>query len=84
MPFELILNIKPKLATNLLFSKNVINLAIIYILYKFKTKIAIIYTIAKAKIRYNAIKNLIAIEIGNWVYLRLYYGYNLPGKLYKK
>ena len=65
MLFKLILNIKSKLATDLLFSENAANLAIIYILYKFEAKTAIIYTIAKAKIKYNTIKNLIAIGIGN-------------------
>ena len=65
LPFKLILSIKPKSATNFLFSENVADLAIIYILYKFKAKIAIIYAITKAKIRYNIIKNLIAIGIGN-------------------
>jgi len=63
--FKLILNIKPKLATNFLFGKNATDLAIIYILYKFKAKIAIAYIIAKTKIKYNAIKNLIAIEISD-------------------
>ena len=65
LPFELILNIKPKLVTNLLFSKNIADLAIIRILYKFKAKTVITYAIAKAKIRYNTIKNLIAIGIGD-------------------
>jgi len=63
--FELILNIKPKSATNFLFGKNVANLAIMYILYKFKAETAIVYAIAKAKIKYNVIKNLIAIKINN-------------------
>ena len=53
------------MATNFLFGENAADLAIIYILYKFKTKIAIAYAIVKAKIKYNAIKNLIAIGIGN-------------------
>ena len=65
MPLKLILNIKLKLVTNLLFGENVANLAIIRILYKFKAETAIIYAIAKAKIKYNAIKNLIAIKIGD-------------------
>ena len=65
MLFELILGIKLKSAINFLFSENVADLAIIYILYKFKAKIVIAYAIAKAKIKYNAIKNLIAIKIGN-------------------
>ena len=65
MPFELILNIKPKSVTDLLFSKNVADLATIYILYKFETKTAIAHAIIKAKIKYNAIKNLIAIKIGD-------------------
>jgi len=65
LPLKLILNIKPKSATNFLFGKNVTNLVIIYILYKFKAKIIIAYAIIKAKIKYNAIKNLIAIGIGN-------------------
>ena len=78
------MGIKPKSATDFLFGKNAANLAIIYILYKFKAETAIAYAIIKAKIKYNAIKNLIAIKIGDWVYLRLYYGYNLPGKLYRK
>ena len=65
MPFKLILGIKPKSAINFLFGKNAADLAIIYILYKFKAKIVIAYTIVKAKIRYNVIKNLIAIGIGD-------------------
>ena len=64
-PFELISGIKLKSAINFLFGENVANLAIICILYKFKAETAIAYAIAKAKIRYNAIRNLIAIEIGN-------------------
>ena len=65
MPFKLILDIKPKLAINFLFGKNAADLATIYILYKFKGETAIAYAIAKAKIKYNTIKNLIAIEIGD-------------------
>ena len=65
LPFKLILNIKPKSATNFLFGENIADLAIIYIKYKFEAKIAIVYTIAKAKIKYNAIKNLITIKISN-------------------
>ena len=65
MLFKLILGIKPKLVTNFLFSKNIVNLIIIYILYKFKAETAIAYVIAKAKIKYNTIKNPIAIEIGD-------------------
>ena len=63
--FELILNIKLKSATDLQFSENAADLVIIYILYKFEAKIAIAYIIIKAKIKYNIIKNLIAIKIGN-------------------
>ena len=65
MPFELILGIKPKSATDFLFGKNAADLAIMYILYKFEAETAIAYIIIKAKIKYNAIKNLIAIEIGD-------------------
>ena len=65
MPFKLILGIKPKSATNFLFGENAADLVIIYILYKFKAETAIAYAIAKTKIKYNAIKNLIVIEIGN-------------------
>ena len=65
MLFKLILNIKSKSAINLLFGENVADLATIYILYKFKAETAIAYIIAKAKIRYNTIKNLIAIKIGD-------------------
>ena len=65
MIFKLILGIKPKLLTNFLFGENAADLAIIYILYKFEAKIAIAYAIAKAKIKYNTIKNLIAIKIGD-------------------
>ena len=61
MPFELILGIKPKSVTNFLFGENAADLAIIRILYKFKAETAIAYAIAKAKIKYNAIKNLTAI-----------------------
>ena len=65
MLFKLILNIKSKSAINLLFGENIADLIIIYILYKFKAKTVIIYAIAKAKIKYNATKNLIVIKIGN-------------------